>query len=94
MSDNKEYTDIQVIVFEDDDGNEMEMQIVDEFDYEGRHIIALAPPVDAEEDEDEVSFFAASGPDEDLDMELIEDKALIDALGDLLEERLLSTGLK
>jgi len=85
-----EYTDIQIIVFEDEAGNEMEMQIIDEFDHEGQHIIALAPPVDANEDEDEVSFFVASGPDDDLDMELIEDRKLIDMFGDLLEERLLS----
>ncbi len=38
-----ELTDIQFIVMEDDDGNEMELQIADEFDFNGEHILALCP---------------------------------------------------
>ena len=86
-----EYTDIEVIVFEDENGNETEMQIVDEFDYEGQHVIAVCPaPDEASEDEDEVSFFYAEGEDDDLEMTLIEDAQLIDKLGDVLEDRLLN----
>ena len=86
-----EYTDIEVIVFEDEDGNETEMQIVDEFDCEGRHVIAVCPaPDEAAEDEDEVSFFYASGKDDDLEMTLVEDEKELEKLGDLLEEWLLS----
>ena len=92
MSQNTEYTDIEIIVFEDDAGNELEMQIVDEFDHEGGHYLALTAPIDddSEEDEDTVSFFLSKGEGEELEVELVEDKKLLDKLADILEDRLLS----
>lgn len=88
-----EYTNIEVIVMEDEDGKEVEMQLVDEFDYHDSHYLALAAPIDEDEgdDEDTVSFFEeVSEADEELELALVEDEALIEALADLLEERLLS----
>jgi len=86
-----EYTDIQVIVMEDDAGNEMELQIADEFDFNGEHILALCPPPDANEDEDEISFFLCGEEEgDDLSLMLIEDKKTVDMLAGILEERLLA----
>lgn len=85
-----ELTDIQVIVMEDDDGNEMELQIADEFDFNGEHILALCPPSDAGEDEDEVSFFLSSGDGDDFELMLIEDERTVELLAGILEDRLLS----
>ncbi len=85
-----ELTDIQFIVMEDDDGNEMELQIADEFDFNGEHILALCPPQDANEDEDEVSFFLCSGDGDEFDLMPIEDEKTIDLLANILEDRLLA----
>lgn len=88
-----EYTNIEVIVMEDEDGSEVEMQLVDEFDYHDAHYLALSAPIteDEADDEDTVSFFEeVSEEDEELELALVEDEALIEALADLLEERLLS----
>ena len=88
-----EYTNIEVIVMEDEDGSEVEMQLVDEFDYHDSHYLALCPPPDENEtdDEDAVSFFEeVSEEDEELELALVEDEALIEALADMLEDRLLS----
>lgn len=86
----EELTNIQVIVMEDEAGNETEYQIADEFDFEGKHVIALCPPEDAGEDEDEVSFYFCEGDDEEFEMTPVEDNAAIERLASVLEERLLS----
>jgi len=88
----EELTNIQVIVMEDEDGKETEYQIADEFDYEGRHVIALCPPENAAEDEDEVTFFFCEGTEEEFEMTPVEDKVTIEALANILEERLLARG--
>ena len=85
-----ELTDIPVIVMEDDDGNEVELQIADEFDFNDAHIIACCPPQDAGEDEDEVSFYYSNDNEDDLQLMLIEDEKTIELLANILEERLLS----
>ncbi|MGI6151183.1 MAG: DUF1292 domain-containing protein [Christensenellales bacterium] len=86
----EELTNIEVIVMEDEDGNETEYLIADEFDFNGARVIALCPPADAAEDEDEVSFFLASGDGEEYDLMPIEDERTIDMLAGILEDRLLA----
>ncbi|MGI6192320.1 MAG: DUF1292 domain-containing protein [Christensenellales bacterium] len=88
----EELTNIQVIVMEDEDGNETEYQIADEFDFEGRHVIALCPPENASEDEDEVTFFFCDGDEEDFELLPVEDEKTVDQLAGILEERLLARG--
>ena len=96
----EELTNIEVIVFEDDEGNEIEMDIVDEFDFEGKHIVALSEApgqmdeseIDESEmdEEDTVSFFEVIKDKENEDYELIEDEKAVAKLADFLEERLLA----
>ena len=83
MSENKEYTDIEVLVFEDDDGHEVEMNIVDEFDYGGASYIALVA-ADAEEGDD-ISVYRVLGDD---NYEQIDDPKELDALLDAIEARI------
>lgn len=96
MSEEKgiQYTDIEIIVFSDEDGQDIEMEVIDEFDWEGRHYIALRPPIDPldeDSDEDSIVFFHsetdASG--EEI-FDLVEDKKILQGLTDKLEERLLA----
>lgn len=91
-----EYTNIEYIAFEDEKGNPIEMQIVDEFDHDERHYIALCPipqPGQDSEDEDMINFFAVLQDENGEEtFELIEENRLINTLADLLEERMLSRG--
>lgn len=93
MADEK-YTDIEIIVFEDEDGSDIEMEIIDEFDVEGGHYMALRPPIapmDEEGDEDSIAFFRSEtdGSGEEV-FDLVEDKETLRKLMDALEDRLLA----
>lgn len=78
-----ELTNIEYLVFTQDDGSEIEMQIVDEFEYEGGSYIALVNA--AVEDGDEISVYKVSGDDE---YEQVEENALLNMLLDIVEERI------
>lgn len=88
-----ELTNIEIIVFEDDDGGEIEMEIIDEFDCDGAHYIALSEVPDADSDalldEDDISFFLVTQENDEEMFDLVEDKKLLQQLADLLEQRLL-----
>lgn len=87
-----ELTNIEVIVFEDDHGNQVEMQIVDEFDYFNEQYIALIELPEAEEALDEdppIQFYRVIEEDGEEMFDYIEDTALYNKLSDALEERLL-----
>jgi len=97
-NDNENLTNIQMIVFEDEDGLDIEMEVLDEFEHEGKRYVALRPAFDAEaftEDEDSINFFevyADPENDEEEMFDLIEDPASLQALSDVLENRLMSRG--
>lgn len=84
-----EFTNIEYIVFEDEDGNEIEMEIIDEFHYDEKPYIALsaASPSD-EQDSEEISFYEVIAMDEEEAFDLITDASLLRALSDALEQRL------
>ena len=80
-----ELTNIEVLVFENEDGSETEMQIVDEFEWQGNSYVALLP-LDVREGDD-IQLFCTTGQDE---YEQVADSAAKNALLDILEERLLN----
>lgn len=90
----EDYTSQEIITFEDEDGLDIEMEVVDEFDYEDKHYMALRPSLqevmDAE-DEDEIVFFRVYQQDGEELFDLVEDKQTITHLGDILENRLLNS---
>ncbi len=94
MDEEKQYTDTEVIVFEDEDGLDIEMELVDEFEDGGQRYVALRPSLesaDFDTDEDCISFFAVRTDDEGGELfDLVEDEAAITRLADRLEDRLLS----
>lgn len=84
-------TNIEVIVFEDEEGNQVEMEIVDEFDLGKDHYIALTelPDVDGILDEDPpIQFYRITEEDDEEIFDAVEDAALLNTLADALEERL------
>lgn len=86
-----ELTNIEVIVFEDDQGNPVEMEIIDEFDHGKDHYIALMqlPDIDGELDEDPtIQFYCITEAGDEEIFDLVEDAALRHVLADRLEERL------
>ena len=92
--DNTQYTDIEIIVFEDEDGSDIEMEIIDEFDLEGIHYMALRPPIDPldeDSDEDSIAFFRCETEESGEEIyDLVEDKETLRKVMDVLEDRLLA----
>lgn len=92
----EELTQIEVVVFEDEDGTEIEMQIVDEFDHNGRHYVVLIPSPEegAEIDvdgEDDLNLFEVTKDEKgEEDFNLVEDKKLLAELAGVVEDRLLA----
>lgn len=92
----EELTQIEVVVFEDEDGTEIEMQIVDEFDHKEHHYVVLIPSpeegaeIDAEGEDDLNLFEVTKNEKGEEDFNLVEDKKLLAELANIVEERLLS----
>ena len=79
-----ELTNIEVLVFAGEDGEEIEMQIVDEFELEGESFIAL---VSAQcEDGDEIEVYKVLPGDE---FESVDDAVKKDKLLDIIEQRIM-----
>ena len=89
----EELTNIEMIVFEDDQGKEIEMEIIDEFHFNGIHYVALseAPQADSDQllDEDDIRFFRILNENGEEMFDAIEDQNTIQLLADELEKRLL-----
>ena len=89
-----QYTDIEIIVFSDEDGQDIEMEVIDEFDWKEKHYIALRPPIDPmneDSDEDSIVFFhSETDADGEEIFDLVEDNETLLGLTDKLEERLLA----
>ena len=89
----EKYTDIEIIVFEGDDGD-IEMEIIDEFELDGQRYLALRPPLDENgqvDDEDSINFFSVASDENGEELyDLVEDDTLLSRLADVLEERLLA----
>lgn len=89
-----QYTDIEIIVFEDEDGSEIEMEIIDEFEMEGVQYMALRPPIDPmdeDSDEDSIAFFRCETDEKGEEVfDLVEDKDTLAKVMDMLEDRLLA----
>lgn len=91
MSEDK-LTGLEIIVFEDEEGD-IEMELIDEFELDGVHYVALRPPLNLDgqiDDADEINFFSILSSDEEEEYVLIEETKLLQRLADLLEERLLA----
>ena len=94
MPDQKDplYTDIEIIVFEGTDGD-IEMEVLDEFPFDGQNFIALRPPLDANgqlDDEDLIHFFRIDADEDGSELyDLVVDAPLLAKLADQLESRLL-----
>lgn len=90
----KELTNIEIICFEDEDGLDIEMEVVDEFVRDGKRYVALRPALetlDDESDEDDISFFSLDSDENGQELfTLIEDESMVSALANTLEERLLA----
>jgi hypothetical protein len=98
----EELTNIEIIVFEDEEGGEIEMEIVDEFDLEERHFVALVESIGMDDDcenksleeledfDDDVNFFEVIKDENGEEMfDLVEDRQLLNKLADELENRIL-----
>jgi len=89
----EELTNIEMIVFEDDQGKEIEMEIIDEFHFNGIHYVALSevPQADSDQllDEDDIRFFRILNENGEEMFDAIEDQNTIQLLADELEKRLL-----
>ena len=51
MADNYDEMVVDVVTFQDDDGNEFDMEIVDEFEYNGKKYAVLAEITDEDEED-------------------------------------------
>ena len=90
MDNETEYTQQEFIVFEDGDGAEVSMSIVDEFDMDGVHYVALVEADEPDESDDLISYFAVTTDENgEEDFELVEDDVLGEKLADTLEQRLI-----
>lgn len=81
---------IDVIVLNDDEGNEMEFVKLDMLEYQGETYIMLAPADAEDEDEVEVVILRVEGDadvdDEEMTLEGIDDEALLETLFELFVE--------
>lgn len=92
----EELTQIEVVVFEDEDGTQIEMQIVDEFDHDSHHYVVLIPSpeegakIDVD-GEDDLNLFEVTVDEKgEEDFDLVEDKKLLAVLAGIVEDRLLA----
>ena len=88
MSDNKELEmDLEeVIVLEDEDGNEIEFELADKIVHEGHEYVVLLPL--AEDDSGIVILEVEEGDDEEGDLYMdVEDEAVLNAVFDLFKEK-------
>ena len=86
---------IEVISFENDEGEEFDMMIVDEFEKDGQRYIALIESVvgdnvmsDSYDFDETIMFCRILGDDGKEAFEPVENRATIAKLEDVLEERL------
>ena len=76
----------EMIVLTDEDGNEIEFELCDTVEYEGRQYAVLLPA--DEESEEVVIMEIEDDPDsEDTLFEMVEDEAVIDAVFSLFREQ-------
>ena len=88
MSENKdlEMELDEVIVLEDEDGNEIEFELADKIVYEGHEYVVLLPL--AEDDSGIVILEVEEGDDEEGDLYMdVEDEAVLNAVFDLFKEK-------
>ena len=88
MSENKELEMEleEVIVLEDEDGNEIEFELADKIVYEGHEYVVLLPL--AEDDSGIVILEVEEGDDEEGDLYMdVEDEAVLNAVFDLFKEK-------
>ncbi len=88
MSENKELEMEleEVIVLEDEDGNELEFELGDKVVYEGKEYVVLLPL--AEDDSGIVILEYQEGGDEEGDLYLdVEDESVLSAVFDIFKEK-------
>ena len=84
MSENMELE--EVIVLEDEDGNEIEFELADKMVYEGHEYVVLLPL--AEDDSGIVILEVEEGDGEEGDLYMdVEDEAVLNAVFDLFKEK-------
>ena len=70
----------KILTFTDDEGNEVDLEIIDSFEMDGKKYAALAEPETGAEDEESVVFImeiVSESEDEDILVQ-IEDEAVLD----------------
>jgi hypothetical protein len=87
------------VLFEDESGNEFELDIIDEFEYEGKNYAVLMdlsdllddngelPDTEIEEDR-EMYIMQVSGEGEDEQFLPVEEEELLDKLSDIVYQRI------
>jgi len=86
MADNKEMELEEVIVLEDEDGNEIEFELGDKLVYEGKEYVVLLP-LD-EDDNGIVILEYQEGGDEEGDLYLdVEDEDVLNVVFDMFKEK-------
>ncbi len=101
MADNYDEMVVDVVTFEDDEGNEFDMEIVDEFEHNGKKYAVLAEineddeadeaePAEDDEDQDALYIFEVVDGEEGEEFVAIDDDDLLDELSAVVEDLLFS----
>ena len=101
MADNYDEMVVDVVTFEDDEGNEFDMEIVDEFEHNGKKYAVLAAineddeadeaePAEDDEDQDALYIFEVVDGEEGEEFVAIDDDDLLDELSAVVEDLLFS----
>ena len=81
--------ELDIVVFEDDAGNEIQLEVIDYLHYEGKEyaLLAVVPEEDADEDEQRDAFIMEVVPlDDEMEEFLpVEDEALAEKLIEIFE---------
>jgi len=86
MADNKEMELEEIIVLEDEEGNEVEFELGDKVVYEGKEYVVLLPL--AEDDSGIVILEYEEGGDEEGDLYTdVEDEDILNAVFDIFKEK-------
>lgn len=87
MADNKEMELEEVIVLEDEDGNEVEFELGDKLVYEGKEYVVLLP-LDEDDNGIVILEYQEGGEDEEGDLYMdVEDEDVLNAVFDMFKEK-------
>lgn len=77
----------EIVILEDDEGNEIEFEVLDVFEYEEKEYIVLFPVEDEAEDEGEVVILQLIAHEDTDEFVQLESEELLDKLFEVFKER-------